>query len=76
MPAQEQRINALTTGERDLLHLVCTRLLCALEEPFVYEETAACWYAVRMNLGRRAGGLPGWDGRAFGTPSAEALADG
>ena len=40
MPAQTQRINALTTGERDLLHLVCTRLLCALEEPFVYEETA------------------------------------
>lgn len=40
MPAQAQRINALTTGERDLLHLVCTRLLCALEEPFVYEETA------------------------------------
>lgn len=40
MPAQAQRINALTTGERDLLHLVCTRLLCALEEPFAYEETA------------------------------------
>lgn len=39
MPAQAQRINALTTGERDLLHLVCTRLLCALEEPFAYEET-------------------------------------
>lgn len=40
MPAQAQRINALTTGERDLLHLVCTRLLCAMEEPFAYEETA------------------------------------
>jgi len=27
MPAQEQRINALTTGERDLLHLVCLSFL-------------------------------------------------
>lgn len=39
MPGQTSAINALTTGERDLLHLVCTRMLCALDDPFLYDET-------------------------------------
>lgn len=32
-------VNALPTGERDLLSLVCTRLLCAVGDPCEYEET-------------------------------------
>ena len=39
MPGQTSAIDALTTGERDLLHLVCTRMLCALDDPFLYDET-------------------------------------
>ena len=39
MPGQEAAIRALTTGEHDLLFLVCARLLCALDNPCVYEET-------------------------------------
>lgn len=39
MPGQEATIRALTTGEHDLLFLVCARLLCALDDPCVYEET-------------------------------------
>ena len=32
MPGQDGAVRALTTGERDLLFLVCTRLLCALDD--------------------------------------------
>ena len=39
MPGQEATVKALTTGEHDLLFLVCARLLCALDDPCVYEET-------------------------------------
>lgn len=39
MPGQEAAVKALTTGEHDLLFLVCARLLCALDDPCVYEET-------------------------------------
>ena len=39
MPGQTSAIDALTTGERDLLHLVCTRMLCALDDPCLYDET-------------------------------------
>ena len=39
MPGQEAAVKALTTGEQDLLFLVCARLLCALDDPCVYEET-------------------------------------
>ena len=39
MPEQEQTIRALTSGERDLLDLVCTRFLCALDDPHEYDET-------------------------------------
>ena len=39
MPLQRNAIAALTTGERDLLYLVGTRLLCAVGDPCVYDET-------------------------------------
>lgn len=39
MPVLMQTINALISGVRDLLTLVCTRLLCAMDDPFIYEET-------------------------------------
>lgn len=39
MPGQTNAVNALTTGEHDLLNLVCTRMLCALDEPYEYDET-------------------------------------
>lgn len=39
MPGETQTINALASGVRDLLTLVCTRLLCAMDEQFVYNET-------------------------------------
>ena len=39
MPGQEQVINSLASGVRDLLTLVSTRLLCAMDEPFVVDET-------------------------------------
>ncbi|MBQ9306361.1 MAG: DNA topoisomerase 3, partial [Clostridia bacterium] len=39
MPGEERAINALPSGMRDLLTLVSTRLLCAMDEPFVYDET-------------------------------------
>lgn len=39
MPSQADVISSLLTGERDLLHLVCTRMLCALGDPYQYDET-------------------------------------
>ena len=39
MPGQDGAVRALTTGERDLLFLVCTRLLCALDDACIEEET-------------------------------------
>ena len=39
MPGETQAVNALASGVRDLLTLVSTRLLCAMDEPFVYDET-------------------------------------
>ncbi len=39
MPEQEQTIRTLTSGERDLLYLVCTRFLCALDDSHEYDET-------------------------------------
>ena len=39
MPGQEQVINSLASGVRDLLTLVSTRLLCAMDEPFVVDDT-------------------------------------
>lgn len=39
MPGQTQVINALITGMRDLLNLVSVRLLCAMDEPFVYDDS-------------------------------------
>lgn len=38
MPGQTEAINALVSGVRDLLTLVSTRLLCAMSEPYVYDE--------------------------------------
>ena len=40
MPDQTSTVNALTTGEHDLLNLICTRMLCALDDACVYDETA------------------------------------
>ena len=39
MPGQEQAINTLPSGVRDLLTLVSTRLLCSMDDPFVAQET-------------------------------------
>ena len=39
MPGEMNVVNALASGVRDLLTLVSTRLLCAMEEPCVYDET-------------------------------------
>ena len=39
MPDLTQTIHALTSGELDLLHLVCARFLCALDDPLAYDET-------------------------------------
>ena len=39
MPGQTSAIGALASGVHDLLNLVCVRLLCAMDEPFVCEET-------------------------------------
>ncbi|MBR3431087.1 MAG: DNA topoisomerase III, partial [Clostridia bacterium] len=36
-----QTVNALPTGMKDLLALVCTRLLCAMDLPFSCDETQA-----------------------------------
>ena len=32
-------LTQLTTGERDILNLICVRLLCAAGKPFLYDET-------------------------------------
>lgn len=39
MPEQTSAVNALTTGEHDLLNLICTRMLCALDDNCEYDET-------------------------------------
>ena len=39
MPGQEQAMSTLPSGVRDLLTLVSTRLLCAMVDPYVYDET-------------------------------------
>lgn len=39
MPGQSGAIKALTPGERDLLGLVCTRLLCSMDDPYICDET-------------------------------------
>ena len=39
MPDQTSAVNALTTGEHDLLNLICTRMLCALDDDCAYDET-------------------------------------
>ena len=41
MPGRMQTVNALPTGMKDLLVLVCTRLLCAMDLPFSSDETQA-----------------------------------
>ena len=41
MPGRMQTVNALPTGMKDLLALVCTRLLCAMDLPFSCDETQA-----------------------------------
>ena len=41
MPGRMQTINALPTGMKDLLALICTRLLCAMDLPFSCDETQA-----------------------------------
>ncbi len=41
MPGQGEVIENLPPSVRDLLNLVCTRLICAIDEPCVYEETTA-----------------------------------
>lgn len=38
-PDMSAVVDSLSTGERDLLYLVCTRLLCAVNDPCVYDET-------------------------------------
>ena len=38
MPSQIDAVNALASGVRDLLNLVNVRLLCAMDEPFRYDE--------------------------------------
>lgn len=40
MPGQAGLIGSLPPGVRDLLTLVSVRLLCAMDEPYLYEETA------------------------------------
>ena len=39
MPGRASEIAALIPDMRDLLNLVCVRLLCALDEPFIWDET-------------------------------------
>lgn len=39
MPEQTSAVNALTTGEHDLLNLISTRMLCALDDDCAYDET-------------------------------------
>lgn len=38
MPGQSGVIGGLPSGVKELLNLVCTRLLCAMDDPFVYDE--------------------------------------
>ena len=54
MPGQEQAINTLPSGVRDLLTLVSTRLLCSMDDPFVAQETT-----VTVNCGGREFKLKG-----------------
>ena len=37
--SESKTIQALPDSVRDLLHLICTRLLCAMDEPYVCDET-------------------------------------
>ena len=39
LPDMNAVVASLSTGERDLLYLVCTRLLCAVSDPCLYDET-------------------------------------
>lgn len=38
MPGQSAIVGGLPSGVKDLLYLVCARFLCAMDEPFVYDE--------------------------------------
>ncbi len=38
MPGRASDIKVLTPGERNLLELVCTRMLCAMDEPLIWDE--------------------------------------
>ncbi|MCR4707020.1 MAG: DNA topoisomerase III, partial [Clostridiales bacterium] len=39
MPHQNTAVNALIPGMRDILNMVSTQLLCAMDEPYIYDET-------------------------------------
>ena len=39
MPGQISAVNGLSAEVRDILGLVCVRLLCAIDDPLVYDET-------------------------------------
>ena len=39
MPEQMSKVNALPAATRDILSLVCVRLLCATDEPYLCDET-------------------------------------
>ena len=43
MEIEKADISALSLGERELLLLVCCRLLCASAEPYVYEAVTAAF---------------------------------
>lgn len=38
MPGQSATVGGLPSGVKELLYLVCARFLCAMDEPFVYDE--------------------------------------
>lgn len=39
MPSQTSKMGELASGAGELLNLICTRFLCAMDHPFLYEET-------------------------------------
>ena len=41
MPDRGKAVSAMPSGVRDLLALICTRMLCALDEPFICDEVTA-----------------------------------
>ena len=56
--------------ERNILLLVCCKLLCAAAEPFVYEAVTAafdCWRP-HFHGKRKAGAFPGLAGHPGGVP--------